>query len=616
MGCGGEDNGNDPSADAGRPGNGSCDGPVNGTGDGPANPGNGTRPNPDDSSAGASTEPAGDTSGEAPDTTEDDVGPGANTSDGTTDSPVGSSVGPQTEPEDCVEGPSNPTQPLPLPKTSCLTAEGGGSAEVSAPTLKTTLFNRWHEAWLASPAVADLDADGTNEIIVPRDDVVLIWNPDGELLHEFEMPGRVWAPPVVGDLRRDIPGLEVAVAARGQVFMWTADGETAPGFPVEWRDELRALAAADIDGEGDPELVMVTTSDLDANGQTDILYAIHSDGSVVNGFPPNTTGASGCDDACYVHAGFDQTLALGELDGDGIADILAPQDNAYVSLHAGNGRAFDAANIFEDRSKFSGIRFLLDYSQAQQGWAEDESSADQAHFTNTAPAIADVLGDGTNRLIMLSSVQNVSQDDRERGVALWVLNPDGTRPAGWVEPFRAPDFLDGLWDSGDNVVGATNQVTVLELDPDEPGLEMVFAGFDGKIHVVSAANEQLWEFSFTTEAGVLTGGVVSADLSGDGRPELIFNTYSTRANAGELIILGANGSQLHRVGLPDRGAMPAPTVADVDSDGELEIVVSLKDAVDGERQVLIYTVPGSASNCLPWPTGRANLLRNGYVEVE
>ncbi len=25
----------------------------------------------------------------------------------------------------------------------------------------------------------------------------------------------------------------------------------------------------------------------------------------------------------------------------------------------------------------------------------------------------------------------------------------------------------------------------------------------------------------------------------------------------------------------------------------------------------VFTVPGSAANCLPWPTGRGNLLRNG-----
>src|SRR6185295_13545267 len=104
----------------------------------------------------------------------------------------------------------------------------------------------------------------------------------------------------------------------------------------------------------------------------------------------------------------------------------------------------------------------------------------------------------------------------------------------------------------------------------------------------------LWSREFTTSPGVLTGGVVVADLSGDGRPELVFNTYGTEADSGELFVLGADGRVLHRLPLPDRGAMPVPTIADVDGDGTLEIVVSLKDGVDRERQVLVFNVPGSS----------------------
>lgn len=605
VSCGEGKSGETPrDEDSSGPNNGSCEVPDRGSSkDTDSSRAPDTRADADSTSRERPT-PSGDVEGTSVDDSGSTRGP---SNDGTSEGD-----GETTKvPDGCQTMP-----PAPLPKISCKAADGGGTATVASPELQTTLSDRWHESWLASPAVADLDGDGNNEIIVARADVVLIWSASGQLVHKFDVPGRVWASPVVGDLIRSEPGLEIAVASRGEVFLWTAKGELAPGFPIEWRDELRSLAAADIDGKGDPELVMVTTSDLDANGQTDIIYAIHTDGSKVNGFPPNTTGASGCDEACYVHGGFDQNLALGDLDGDGIADILVPQDNAYVSLHAGTGRAFDAASIFEDRTKFPGIRFLLDYKQAQQGWAENESTANQAHFTNTAPAIADVLGTGQPKLVMLSSVQNVNQSDRERGVALWVVNADGTRPEKWVKPFHAPDFIDGLWDFGDNLVAATNQVTVVDLDPEAPGLEMVFAGFDGKIHAVSAANEELWATVYTTKEQVLTGGLVAADLSGDGRPELIFNTYSSESGSGELVILGSNGAVLHRESLPDRGAMAVPTVADVDNDGQLEIIVNLKDAVDRERAVLVYTVPGSSDNCLPWPTGRGDFQRTGYVPAE
>jgi len=499
-----------------------------------------------------------------------------------------------------------------LPAAAC--QDEGGSDVVSKPQLVATLFDRWHEAWLGSPAVADLDGDGKNEIIVPRDEVLLIWHLDGTLVRKLEgMPGRIWAPPVVADLRPDIAGLEVAVASRGQISAWDAQGNSLPGFPFQWRDEMRSLAAEDIDGDGQLELVAGTTNDLTVNGQTDILIAVNADGTVVQGFPPNTTGASGCDSACYIHAGYDQNVALGDVNGDGKADILLPQDNAYVSLHEGTGRAFDAAPIFRGRTKFPGIRFLHDYALAQQGYADDEETANQAHFTNTAPAIADVDGDGKNELVMVASVQNAAQTDRERGVALWVVRPDGTRPDAWLTPFHAPDFLDGLWDPGDNIVATTNQVTVVDLDPASQGLEYVFAGFDGRIHAVTSDNKELWKQTFTDKVGVLTGGIVAADLTKDGRPELIFNTYSTVANSSALFILGANGALLQQIPLPDRGAMPVPTVADIDGDGVLEIVVSLKDAVDKVRQVLVYSVPGSGTKCLPWPTGRGNLWRNGHV---
>lgn len=53
--------------------------------------------------------------------------------------------------------------------------------------------------------------------------------------------------------------------------------------------------------------------------------------------------------------------------------------------------------------------------------------------------------------------------------------------------------------------------------------------------------------------------------------------------------------------------MPAaPSVADRDGDGTLEIVLLTFD-----HGVDVYNVPGSGTQCLPWPTGRGNLLRNG-----
>ncbi len=510
-------------------------------------------------------------------------------------------------------GPDAP--PLPLPAPSCNPASGGGSATVAAPTLVYTLFDRWHEGWLASPAVADLDGDGTPEIIAPRDELLLVWHADdagNNVVWRASTGGRIWSSPVVADLLPGRAGLEVAVASRGQLLAFDAGGAALPGFPITWRDELRTLGAGDIDGDGALELVVVTNDPLDGTNRRDIIMAYEADGRVVTGFPPNTGGSAGCDDACYVTGGYDQNLAIGDVDGDDRVDIFAPHDNAYASLHAGTGRAFDAAPIFDDRTKFSGIRMMVDYRLAQQGYADNEAVDEQGHFTNSAPAIADLDGDGTAELVLLGSVQNTNQNDRERGVALWVMHHDGTRPGPWVTPPKFPGFLSGLWDYGDNVVGITNQPTVVELDPARPGKEIVFAGFDGRIHAVDAQAQTVWSYPYTTGASVATGGVVVADLSGDGVPEIVFNTYAT-SGGGHLVVLDAAGNELHRAPLPDRGAMPVPTIGDADGDGDLDIVVSLKDGEDRVRQVQIFDVAGSSANCLLWPTGRGNYRRDGYV---
>jgi hypothetical protein len=503
--------------------------------------------------------------------------------------------------------------PIDPPAASC-EAEAG-SQDVSAPALLATIADRWHEGWLASPSVADLDGDGVAEIVLARSGRLSVWHADEVEQWQVDLDGRIWSSPVVADLLPATPGLEIACASGDSIYLYDAQGNLQSGYPYSWRSELRTLAAGDIDGDGRHELVTVTTTRLEDAGQRDILMAIEAEGAVpISGFPPNTSGASGCDDACYVTGGFDQNLALGDVNGDGKADIFATQDNAYLSLHEGDGKAFTAASIFDGRSFFSGVRFLHDYTLAQQGWADDEETANQAHFTNSAPAIADVDGDGEMELVVLGSVQNAAQNDRERGVALWVLRSDGTRLTGWETPFHAEGFLSGLWDfEGTNVVAATNQVSVVELDPARSGLEMIFAGFDGRIHAVDAARNEMWNYTYTDDARVLTGGVAVADLSKDGRPEIIFASYSPDDDKSHLFILGGGGAELHKIALPDRGSMAVPTIADVNGDGVLDIVLAMKAGEDNEPQALIYSVASSGDKCNLWSSGRGGLLRNGFV---
>lgn len=569
-----------------------------GAGDGSStgDPGGGTSP---PTSGDPSSDPSSDPSGEpttstSGDPTGDPTGnPTSSPTSSPTSDPTGDPSGETTEP----------------PPATCEPA--GGSDTVAAPELLVALADRYEEAWLGSPAVADLDGDGAAEIVVARESKLVVWHADGAVVWaNSDASGRIWSSPVVADITGDAR-LEVAFAARDQVFLLDAAGAVLPGFPVTWEDELRSLAAADIDADGQLELVVTPGH----GGPTDVIFAWNADGSVVQGFPPNAAGTSGCaaDMKCYLAGCYDQNLALGDLDGDGAADIVAPHDNAYVSIHKGSGEAFDAADVYPV-TKTPGVRYLHALAEAMMGYSDDEENSLQAHFTNTPPAIADLDGDGAREVILLASVQNAAQTDRERGVALWVVGRDGARRPGFEAPVHLPEYLSGLWDYGDtNIVAITNQASVADIDADYFGQEIVFPGFDGAIHAVSAGGELLWSSVYTTDPMVATGGVVIGDLSADGVPEIVFNTYSTDDGKGELVVLSAQGQQLHALALPRRGAMPVPTLADVDGDGAVDIVVSLKDAEDKVESVQVWRVPGSAANCLLWPTGRANLLRSGLV---
>jgi hypothetical protein len=56
------------------------------------------------------------------------------------------------------------------------------------------------------------------------------------------------------------------------------------------------------------------------------------------------------------------------------------------------------------------------------------------------------------------------------------------------------------------------------------------------------------------------------------------------------------------------GALPAPSLADIDGDGELEAVVNT-----AHSGLVAYDLPGSQNARILWGTGRGSYLRNAYL---
>jgi hypothetical protein len=109
---------------------------------------------------------------------------------------------------------------------------------------------------------------------------------------------------------------------------------------------------------------------------------------------------------------------------------------------------------------------------------------------------------------------------------------------------------------------------------------------------------------------------VVADLDGDGRGEVIFASWTRHGSKKKayLYVLDDLGRVLRKTELPHSanadfsGALASPTLADVDGDGSLDVVLNTVDT-----GVVVFSLPGAATDRVLWGTGRGNYLRNAFV---
>jgi len=174
-----------------------------------------------------------------------------------------------------------------------------------------------------------------------------------------------------------------------------------------------------------------------------------------------------------------------------------------------------------------------------------------------------------------------------------------------------------------DLLGSTKQVLVAPFS-------------DGTIRGFLHTGVQSFMFDFASDLGINSqtqatdaSEVAIADLNKDGSPEIVFTVYGIpTANAQStqyLYILDKTGAKLQRIAMNvpavqgtcsqcsatanGCGAAGAPTIADINNDGQLEILVNTFDG-----RIIVWTVPGSAPNCILWPTGRGGYMKKGQPD--
>ncbi len=528
--------------------------------------------------------------------------------------------------------------------------EDVSEGEVQEPVLLMSLSGQ--TGWYASPIVYDLDGDGKRELIAAYYDIY-VFSDDGELLFRTDdSSGRVYAPHVVADLDSD--GItEIVAGKNSNVWAWewrdgamvVKDGWPADTTAAGESPEVRGLAAADLDRDGNIEIIATTTQTQRSENGGAQVFVFGSNGSMfqpAGGHSPawpryNALSGSGndADRNGYGHNGYGcygLNVGIGNIDDDDDLEVIVTYDNHHIQAFKLDGVAIDASPWFTNRSsEFQGERLTwgqfiryadLSIEEAHYHNHEGEwpgpSWTEWLQWTASPPNVVDLDLDGKSEVIGVPNIE-MHEPYETQAYALMVLegaHGNGERSAMRKESWEVlprgdmPIKVNGWYPPSGIPAAATVDVT------GDKRPEIIVSLNDGYMYMFDASGKRIWRRDYMHGKNIMySSEPIVADLNKDGIPEILFTTYGDpdSDDSGSLMILDPSGALLFDIALPNpghngngNGAPSAPTVADLTGDGQLEIFVQTFD-----HGMDVFTMPGSAENCLLWSTARGGPLRTG-----
>ncbi len=480
-----------------------------------------------------------------------------------------------------------------------------------------------------SPTIADLDGDGYPEVVVEGNiaegfppeifppqpfgrPVVAVYRWDGQPHPGWPQPidgtplgfglnALTDSSPLLGDLDGD-GRLEIVQTAfwreespqiiTSAVHAWRQDGTLLPGWPIRLDRSDRFpppyQTLADVDGDGDLEVVVVTSTRFRPAGENGVfVYVWDASGTPLAGWPVMIPG----DDLFTGHG-----VAIGNVRGD-----QAPELVLVVSRQLTPGPFSVSLVVFNQQGKV-----LLNQPVSRM-----------TSSTTRPPVLGDLDKDGVMEIVL----GGVSSESERIGLVS-VLRGNGEAMPGWPRPTgRSPviALADFEGDGQPELVVGSSAHRYLQRDEN-----VTLTVFDPQGNVRDGWPVQM-EADGIGATGILEGPIVG-DIDGDQRLEILatefFNLAGLLSVKYTLAAWHEDGSPVNGFPLPLSGDvllgvsairwMAAPSIVDLDRDGTVEIVVP-----QGVSQSMnAFHLPGRYDpDRLPWPQDRHDAQRSGVFPL-
>ncbi|MDO9087237.1 MAG: VCBS repeat-containing protein [Anaerolineaceae bacterium] len=471
----------------------------------------------------------------------------------------------------------------------------------------------------------DLNSDGDVEVIGGLYSLFMLDGATGTEITRIDPSGsRVWGDIAVADIDND-GDLEVVSVHSTNIHVW--DHNLTPVWSRQPVDgyELRSLALYDLDYNGDLEIMVASTRSFDQwfvyehNGNLRAGdWPQHSPDSDTNGY------ASGC---------FNQNIAAGDMNNDGLVEIIGSNDTHYTAAFYPNGSQVPAHSIYGTlpgglAKPWSRVGMHVSHLVDLRGYATCGTDH-RPNFAHSPPTLSDLDNDGMLELVIVGNVYNCGTSPYTDLYEMpFIFKQDRTR---WSNPsynwtdIPVPDGSASPRSEDYTVIESSHPVPVVA-DLDGDGIkEILYPSYDGRMHAywLDKTEHGNWPFSVTksTEPFLrFASPPVIADLDNNGQAEVIFASWVQKGTSqtGYLHILDYLGNPIHEIQLPAafgsstwNGVLASPTLANIDSDPDLEVVLT-----SAHSGFLAYDLPGTANARVLWATGRGNFLRSGSPIIQ